>query len=540
MEDSGIQAELNSLKKGKVSLAAALHQLDLVSASFGRMQDLETAVSAQEQSINELKGLMKYFVSATGLRAALDQFTHDLHSTLDSKFSNFREVYDRQLEVRPELSIVEAALSTKAAYTSVLALQEQVRSLRGQFETLTSSVFESFKVEMKRSLASKLDAGMLRDTVKDVVDSPAWKAVQDRLTLLEQARQERAFSPDTVQIDTSQMFPDPSSPLIRLIDTGIGSATAGSPVQSPRHQSSSLVNLQVAELERSVSTLQQDLAEARTEEKRLHRQTEERMEELERTCMHTVQAIREVETVKKRVDLLEGRKSPERSPPKSVEIPSNLNMEKYARQQELASKRFVQIETSVNSLLITTKYLKSKDKEKFNEVIKSLQFLNNSRDSQARDLAALKARSEEIEKSQTKALTALQEELLTLRGPMIDMLSTQARESGALSLEIKRHQDLLRSFAKGETGSSLESRLMTPHTPSLKCSQQLQTSRVDFQPRVQSASPGVRLRHRLHAPNDTDIKPKIADLKYISSQRSTPKRLLDVEKSLARASNTEL
>jgi len=540
MEDSGIQAELHSLKKGKVSLAAALHQLDLVSASFGRMQDLETAVAAQEQSINELKGLMKYFVSATGLRAALDQFTHDLHSALDSKFTSFREGYDRQLEVRPEVSIVEAALSTKAACTSVTVLQEQVRSLRGQFETLSSSVFESFKIEVKRSLASKLDAGMLRDTVKDVVDSPAWKAVQDRLTVLEQTSQERAFSPEGVLIDTSQMFPDPSSPLIRLIDTGIGSATAGSPAQSPRHQSSSLVNLQVAELERSVSTLQQDFAETRQKEERLHRQAEDRMQELERTYMHTVQATRELEVVKRKVELLEGRKSPERTSHRSVEIPVNPNVEKYTRQQELASKRFVQLETDVNSLLTTTKYLKSRDKDKFNEVIKSLKFLNNSRDSQARDLAALKARSEELEKSQSKALTALQEELLTLRGPMIDMLSTQARESGALSMEIKRHQDMLRSFVKGDTGSNLESRLMTPLTPSLKCSQQMPTSRVDFQPRVQSASPGVRLRHCLHAPNDTETKHKMADLKYIGSQRSTPKRILDIEKSLARASNTEL
>ena len=269
------------------------------------------------------------------------------------------------------------------------ALQEQVRSLRGQFETLSSSVFESFKIEVKRSLASKLDAGMLRDTVKDVVDSPAWKAVQDRLTVLEQTSQERAFSPEGVLIDTSQMFPDPSSPLIRLIDTGIGSATAGSPAQSPRHQSSSLVNLQVAELERSVSTLQQDFAETRQKEERLHRQAEDRMQELERTYMHTVQAIREVEVVKRKVEFLEGRKSPERTSHRSVEIPVNPNVEKYTRQQELASKRLVQLETDVNSLLTTTKYLKSRDKDKFNEVIKSLKFLNNSRDSQARDLAAI-------------------------------------------------------------------------------------------------------------------------------------------------------
>jgi hypothetical protein len=222
-----------------------------------------------------------------------------------------------------------------------------------------------------------------------------------------------------------------------------------------------------------------------------------------------------------------------------VEATSNPNLDKYIRQQEIASKRFVQLETDVNSLLITTKHLKSREKDKFNEVIKSLQFLNNSRDLQARELAGLKARSEEMERNQSKAMTTLQEELLTLRGPMIDMLSTQAKESGALSMEIKRHQDLLRTIVKGETGSNFESRVMTPYTPSMKCSQQLPTSRVDFQPRVQSASPGVRLRHRLHAPNDPDSKPKVTDLKFISSQRSTPKKLLDVEKSLARASHTE-
>lgn len=535
-----LQAELQSLRKGKVSLAEALHQLDLVSSSLTRIQDLERTVAAQEHTIEDLRSLMKYFVSTTGLRAALEQFTQDVHSALDSKLTTFRESVDRQLDLRPEQMTVDAALNTKASAATVSALQDQVRSLRGQFETLSSSVFESFKVEVKRSLASKLDAGMLRDTVKDVVDSQPWKSLVTRISLVEQAMLDLTSSPEPV-LDAAQMFPDPSSPLIRLIDTGTGSAGVESPVPSPRHHSSSLINLQVAELERSVTAIQQVVTDMQQDRDIARMKSDDRLEELERTQTRLMHAVRELEALRNKVGVGEGRKSPERSPRRSVERAPSPNLDRYIREQELASKRFVQLETDVNSLLITTKFLKSREKEKFTEIIKSLKCLNESRETLTRELAVLKTQTEEMAQSHSQAVSNLTEELLTLRGPMIDMISTQAKESGALNMEIRRHQETLRSIVKGESGLTLESRLMTPAHPGLKYSHQSHGSRIEFQQRVQSASPSVRLRKRLNPAKKTeevDAKPQVKESKYLS-QRSTPRGILDVEKSLSRMGNTE-
>ena len=542
------EAELQALKKGKVSLASAMHKLDIVGASFTRLQDLERAVASQESVLDEVKGMLKYFVSSSGLRAALDQFTHDIHDSLNSRFASFRDAVEKQFDVRPDQTTIEAALATKANAISVSSLQDQMRSLRGQFETLSSSVFESFKIEVKRGLASKLDAGMLRDTMRDVTESEQWQAFTARL---DEAERRIEAIPQSIQvlpqehleqIDTMQMFPDPESPSYKLMQadspvvlslrSSKGLSLEQGAAQSPRNQSSR-ASLGV-DWGKVISGVQQDLAECRGEIGVLKEDTEARITELEAERHKLKATIRELDSVKRKLAALE----PKSETPKqrSSEGPSP-QWEKLSREQESLTKRTVRLETDVSGLQGTTQFLKTHSKDKLNEFVKSLHFLHEQREMLSRDLAALRTQSTETDLKHNRALAHLKEELLTLRGPMLDMLATQARESGALNTEIKRHQELFRTLVGEYSGT----RALSSISPSLKASQQLSTQRVEFQPRVQSASPGVRLRKKLNTlatprkSQDSEVKAsmKAIERKLSTSQRSTPRRLLDIEKSLA-------
>jgi hypothetical protein len=157
------------------------------------------------------------------------------------------------------------------------------------------------------------------------------------------------------------------------------------------------------------------------------------------------------------------------------------------REETAMLKRLVRLETEVDSLHLTMDFIKTRQRDRINEFSKQIQHLTDHKEAISRDFFYLQTRLNELESTQRSDILAISEE-------MTDLLNTQALESDALHGEIKRHQEVLRSFVS-DRGTSTRLAL----TPTIKTTPPpfISPQKLNLIDRVQSASPAFKLRRRL-------------------------------------------
>jgi hypothetical protein len=352
---------------------------------------------------------------------------------------------------------VEAALAEKAGGMVVARLCEHVASLNSHFEALNSSVFEAFKVEIRRSLASKVDSSTIEETISSLTASPSWQQVLKRLETAENL----------------------------LNASGNPRETAGNTAETGKGRE---------DLVKWVTGTRQDVDLLKERMREWRADMEERCVKLEEGAEKWKQMwTKEVEKVRNRWET-PGKRNEKTSETEEDAAAAVKSPVRTNREETAMLKRLVRLETEVDSLHLTMDFIKTRQRDRINEFSKQIQHLTDHKEAISRDFFYLQTRLNELESTQRSDILAISEELGRLKGPMTDLLNTQALESDALHGEIKRHQEVLRSFVS-DRGTSTRLAL----TPTIKTTPPpfISPQKLNLIDRVQSASPAFKLRRRL-------------------------------------------
>lgn len=456
-----IFTELHSFKRGKTALVDVLHKLDLVSSYLSRIQVLEKTTQAHAVSLAELQCQCRGYVTPAALHIACDQLSRELRESWTKKVEEVEGSWERRLELFPMKTQVEAALADKAGGAVVSRLHANVSKLNSQFDALNSSVFEAFKVEVKRSLATKVDASTIDETLASLTTSQPWQHLLKRLETAENSLQ----------------------------------YTENSDVSASSHPGKGK-----EDLVKWVTGTQQDvdLLKERTREWRAD--VEERCEKLEtevQKCRQMWEKDRErlrdrEEKPGKRREMVESVGNEE----EDTVNPALKPAEKASKEGTTLLKRVVRLETDVDSLHLTMEYIKTRQRDRINDFSRRLQHLTDHKEAISRDFAYLQGRLNELETAQHADMQTVWQELERLKGPMTDLLNTQALESDALHVEIKRHQEVLRSFVSDRSATAA---CKVTLAPAIKTTPPpfISPRKLNLIDRVQSASPALKLRKRL-------------------------------------------
>jgi len=501
-EESNFPPELHSLKRGKAGLVDVLHKLDLVASYLSRMQVLERTTQAHAAALAELQRQCHSYVTPTELHIACDQLTRELSESWTKRVAAVEGSWEQRLQLFPMKVQMEAALAEKAGGAVVARLHANVSNLNSQFDALNSSVFEAFKVEVRRSLATKVDSTTIDETLSSLTTSEPWQHLIKRLETAENSLQ----SAETT-----------------------GSST---PAQTVKGRE---------DLVKWVTGTQQDvdLLKERTREWRVD--VEERCEKLEAE----VQKWRHMwEKEGERVRDRGGKtgKRTERAEIVGTEEEETANhvrksAEKTSKEGSVLLKRLIRLETDMDSLHLTMKYLKTRQRDRINDFSQRLQHLTDHKEAISRDFSYLQARLNNLETLHHTDIQTIEQELERLKGPMTDLLNTQALESDALHGEIKRHQEVLRSFVSDR---SVTSACKMTLAPAIKTSPPpfISPRRLDLMDRVQSASPAVKLRKRLRPGTLNRREEGQEDSTSFSSSRPENSILLERRRVLASRGGT--
>ena len=455
MED-GLQTELHSFRRGKAALADVLHKIDLVNAFLTRIQSLEKTSQMHTVAIAELQNQSKHFLTATSLQIAINQLSSQVQEAVSKKISDFEANFEERLRLFPMKAQIDSILTEKASTSVVSHLYQAVSSLKQQFEALNSSVFEAFKVEIRRSLATKLDISSANEVI---TNSSPLQSLLNRLQLTE-----IDLNPSNIQHESqkSQYETRGNAEIVKWV-TG---------------------------MQQEIDLMKENIREWKTD-------LMEKWEKIEKN----EEEVKEIEEKSREKERKKGGKVGKRGEGEVEEgeeagYAAVRGSERGFKEGSPLLKRLVRLETDLNAVILTVEYMKTRQKDRINEFAQRIQQLAEHGDVMSHEFAVLQSRLVSLEATHHRDVVTLGEELERLTGPMTDLLNTQALESSALHVEIQRHQEALKNFVFEHTVTptsrqGVTAAIKTTPPPFIS------PRKLNLLERVQSASPAIRLRKRL-------------------------------------------
>ena len=172
-------------------------------------------------------------------------------------------------------------------------------------------------------------------------------------------------------------------------------------------------------------------------------------------------------------------------------------LESIKKNIEEKFKRIVTIEADYLKLENDLAMIKILIKEKLKDFMQPVQNQSDVLKSIQKEIENLKNNKENLEGKVNEQILAIKNGLESLKGPLTSMISDQNRENTSLKEEVKRNQELFRSFIGGEQST-------TPDLMNVRSSQ-ISREKNDTKrshSRINSATPTLSVKHRYYKANN--------------------------------------
>lgn len=140
---------------------------------------------------------------------------------------------------------------------------------------------------------------------------------------------------------------------------------------------------------------------------------------------------------------------------KSVAV-SHVNARQMAEIKEKIEekgKKIVSVSSFVEKIAADTQVMKENQKNKINEVIQYLKFLDENRQMMSKEFAGLATVVKGLETDIKGSVDGLKGEVAALQGPIVDLISEQQRENQMLNDDIKTQQNLIYEIIETKNGN---------------------------------------------------------------------------------------
>ena len=107
------ETDLEAIKKGRLSLADALKQIETVTKAFKQAERIEKQLSAHEFKLQEMRNAMDTFASIAFVSSKFEEFTNRFESLIKQKFEDFSTQYLFQLNEKMNLADAESLISQR-------------------------------------------------------------------------------------------------------------------------------------------------------------------------------------------------------------------------------------------------------------------------------------------------------------------------------------------------------------------------------------------------------------------------------------------
>ena len=168
---------------------------------------------------------------------------------------------------------------------------------------------------------------------------------------------------------------------------------------------------------------------------------------------------------------------------KSVAV-SGINakqMNEIKQQIEDKAKKIVTVSSYVEKIAADTQVMKESQKNKINEVIQYMKYLDESRQQLNKEFVNMVSSLKAMESDIKGSVNGIKGEVAALQGPIVDLVSEQQRENLMLNEDIKTQQSLIYELVESKKGN------LTPVSRGIR-------TRVDSNP---TTAPDLSLKYKL-------------------------------------------
>ena len=160
---------------------------------------------------------------------------------------------------------------------------------------------------------------------------------------------------------------------------------------------------------------------------------------------------------------------------------SAKQMSEIKQQIEDKAKRIVTVSSYVEKIAADTQVMKENQKNKINEVIQYMKYLDESRVQLNKEFVSMVNALKIMENDIKGSVNGIKGEVAALQGPIVDLVSVQQRENLMLNEDIKTQQSLIYELVESKKGS------MTPVSRGIR-------TRFDSNP---TTAPDLSLKYKL-------------------------------------------
>ncbi|OMJ75854.1 hypothetical protein SteCoe_24916 [Stentor coeruleus] len=174
--------EITSIFKGKVSLAEALKEIDVVKKSFEISEKLVSKLDTQEEIIRELQEKSDMYASYGFVVTKFEETKQSVMKIIKDKFEDFSTNYFSQLNEKLNRNEIENYTSNRCTWVAFNSLTQNVGSLKSRIDKHIFSDFEGLKTKVKVQFGDKYSE-IISENVKIKDELTQMKM---RLTVVEQ------------------------------------------------------------------------------------------------------------------------------------------------------------------------------------------------------------------------------------------------------------------------------------------------------------------------------------------------------------------
>lgn len=131
---------------------------------------------------------------------------------------------------------------------------------------------------------------------------------------------------------------------------------------------------------------------------------------------------------------------------------SAKQMDQIRQQIEEKSKKLVSVNSYVEKIAADTQAIKTTQKNRINEVIQYMRYLDDSRQQLYKQFIQMSETIKLLEQEMRGNVSNIKQEVASLQGPIVDLISEQQRENKMLNEDIKTQQNLIYEVIEGKMG----------------------------------------------------------------------------------------
>ena len=178
--------DIAMIYKGKLSLAEALKELEIVKKSFEISERIEARLSQQDTILIDLQSKGENFASYSYVNSRIEDAKSQMTKIIKDKFEELSVSYFTQLNEKISRNEIENFVSNRCTWVAFNSLTQNVSSLKSRFDKHIFSDFEGLKTKMKVQFGDKYTE--LMNMTTNVREE--FSQIKMRISVLEQKIQE--------------------------------------------------------------------------------------------------------------------------------------------------------------------------------------------------------------------------------------------------------------------------------------------------------------------------------------------------------------